>query len=161
MYKEFLSLNPFSNQTASSDSAAHPQTCPEPSADYWSERAQHIFLRAPVLPKAAQPRLHLVGAPCPRTPQCQHLSFCFCFLQPTEPAPLPQQASLWPLALHTEGPGLPAAPAASPPGKVTSQVFTREMGGGLRREGTYVYLQLICVDMWQRPIQYCRAAVLQ
>ena len=37
------------------------------------------------------------------------------------------------------------------------------MGGGteLRREGTYVYLWLIHVDVRQRPIQYCKAIVLQ
>ena len=36
-----------------------------------------------------------------------------------------------------------------------------EMGGGYKREGIYVYLWLICVDVWQRPTQYCRAIVLQ
>ena len=37
------------------------------------------------------------------------------------------------------------------------------LGGGreLRREGTYVYLWLIHVDVRQRPIQYCKAIVLQ
>ena len=42
-----------------------------------------------------------------------------------------------------------------------------EMGGGFRRgegfrrEGTYVYLWLIGVDVWQRPTQYCKAIILQ
>ena len=35
-----------------------------------------------------------------------------------------------------------------------------EMGGGFRRQGTYVYLWLIHVDVWQRLAQYCRAVVL-
>ena len=35
------------------------------------------------------------------------------------------------------------------------------IGGGFWREGTYVCLWLICVDVWQRPTQYCRAIVLQ
>ena len=34
-------------------------------------------------------------------------------------------------------------------------------GDGFRKEGTYVYLWLIRVDVWQRPTQYCRAIVLQ
>ena len=29
------------------------------------------------------------------------------------------------------------------------------VGGRFKREGTYVYLQLIHVDVWQKPIQYC------
>ena len=32
----------------------------------------------------------------------------------------------------------------------------REMGEGFRREGTYIYLWLIHVDVWQKPTQYCR-----
>ena len=32
---------------------------------------------------------------------------------------------------------------------------------GLRREGTYVYLWLILVDVRQRPAQYCKAIILQ
>ena len=35
------------------------------------------------------------------------------------------------------------------------------MGGRLRREGTYLYLWLIHVDVWQRPTQYCKALILQ
>ena len=40
----------------------------------------------------------------------------------------------------------------------------REMGGGVegfKKEGTYVYLWLIHVDVWQRPTQYCKAIILQ
>ena len=29
------------------------------------------------------------------------------------------------------------------------------------REGTYVYLWLIYVDLWQKPTQYCKAIILQ
>jgi len=35
------------------------------------------------------------------------------------------------------------------------------MGEGFRREGTYVYLWLIHVDVWQKPTQCCKAIVLQ
>ena len=30
-----------------------------------------------------------------------------------------------------------------------------EVGGRLTREGTYVYLWLIHIDIWQKPTQYC------
>ena len=30
-----------------------------------------------------------------------------------------------------------------------------------KKEGTYVYLWLICVDVWQKPIQHCKAVILQ
>ena len=33
--------------------------------------------------------------------------------------------------------------------------------GGREREGTWVYLWLICVDVWQRPTQYCNEVILQ
>ena len=36
-----------------------------------------------------------------------------------------------------------------------------EVGGKFRREGTYVYLWLIHVDVWQKPTQYCKAIILQ
>ena len=36
-----------------------------------------------------------------------------------------------------------------------------EWGGGVRREGMYVYLWLILADVWQRPAQYCKAIILQ
>ena len=32
---------------------------------------------------------------------------------------------------------------------------------GSRREGSYVCLWLIHVDVWQRPTQYCKAIILQ
>ena len=35
------------------------------------------------------------------------------------------------------------------------------MGGRLKREGTYVYLWLIHVDVWQKPTQNCKAVILQ
>ena len=34
-------------------------------------------------------------------------------------------------------------------------------GGSGGREHMYVYLSLICVDEWERSIQYCRAIILQ
>ena len=36
-----------------------------------------------------------------------------------------------------------------------------EVGGSSPREGTYVYLQLIHVGLWQKPVQYCKAIILQ
>ena len=30
-----------------------------------------------------------------------------------------------------------------------------------KKEGTYVYLWLIHVDVWQKPTQYCKAIILQ
>ena len=35
------------------------------------------------------------------------------------------------------------------------------MGGRFEREGTYVYLWLIHVDVWQKPAQYCKSIILQ
>ena len=36
------------------------------------------------------------------------------------------------------------------------------VGGGMEvQEGTYVYLWLIHVDVWQKPTQYCKAIILQ
>ena len=37
------------------------------------------------------------------------------------------------------------------------------VGGGrsFMREGTYVYLRLNHVDVWQKPTQYCKAIILQ
>ena len=37
----------------------------------------------------------------------------------------------------------------------------REVGGRFRREGTYVFLQLIHVNVWQKPTQHCKAIILQ
>ena len=36
-----------------------------------------------------------------------------------------------------------------------------EVGGGFKREGSSVYLLLVHDDVWQRPIQYCKAIILQ
>ena len=37
------------------------------------------------------------------------------------------------------------------------------LGGGreFQREGTYIYLWLIHVDVWQKPTKYCKAIILQ
>ena len=37
----------------------------------------------------------------------------------------------------------------------------REIGGRFKREGTYVYLWLIHVDVWQKTANYCKATTLQ
>ena len=37
----------------------------------------------------------------------------------------------------------------------------REMGERFKREGTYVYLWLIHVDVWQKPTGFCKALILQ
>ena len=37
----------------------------------------------------------------------------------------------------------------------------RKVGGQFKKEGTYVYLWLIHVDVWQKPAQYCKATILQ
>ena len=37
----------------------------------------------------------------------------------------------------------------------------RAVGGRFKREGTYVYLWLIHVDVWRKPTQHCKASVLQ
>ena len=36
-----------------------------------------------------------------------------------------------------------------------------EVGGRFKREGAYVYLWLIHVDVWQKPTQHCKAIILQ
>ena len=36
-----------------------------------------------------------------------------------------------------------------------------EVGGKFKREGTYVYLWLIHVDVWQKPTQYWKAIIFQ
>ena len=36
-----------------------------------------------------------------------------------------------------------------------------EVGDRLKREGTYVYLWLIHVDVWQKPTQHSKAIILQ
>ena len=35
------------------------------------------------------------------------------------------------------------------------------VGGKFKREGTYVYLWLIHIDVWQKPAQYWKAIILQ
>ena len=35
------------------------------------------------------------------------------------------------------------------------------VGGRFKREETYVYLWLIHVEVWQKPIQYCKAIIFQ
>ena len=37
----------------------------------------------------------------------------------------------------------------------------RLVGGRLKKEGTYVYLWLIHVDVWQKPTQFCKSIILQ
>ena len=37
----------------------------------------------------------------------------------------------------------------------------RGWGGRIKREGTYVYLWLIHSVVWQKPIQHCKAIILQ
>ena len=37
----------------------------------------------------------------------------------------------------------------------------REVGGSFRRDGTYAYLHMIHVDVWQKPTQYCKTIILQ
>ena len=36
-----------------------------------------------------------------------------------------------------------------------------EVGGRFKREGTYVYLGLIHVDVWQKPTQYFKPLIPQ
>ena len=35
------------------------------------------------------------------------------------------------------------------------------MGGRFKREGIYVYLWLIHVDVWQKPTKFCTLIILQ
>ena len=35
------------------------------------------------------------------------------------------------------------------------------VGERFKTQGTYVYLCLICVDVWQKPTQFCKATILQ
>ena len=37
----------------------------------------------------------------------------------------------------------------------------REMGRWFKKEGTYVYLWLIHVDIWHKPTNFCKAIILQ
>ena len=36
-----------------------------------------------------------------------------------------------------------------------------EVGERFKKKGTYVYLWVVQVDVWQKPIQYCKAIILQ
>ena len=36
-----------------------------------------------------------------------------------------------------------------------------EVGERFKREGTYVYLWLVHIDVWQKPTHYCEAIILQ
>ena len=36
-----------------------------------------------------------------------------------------------------------------------------KVGGRFKREGTYIYLWLIHVDVWQNPTQFCKVIILQ
>ena len=36
-----------------------------------------------------------------------------------------------------------------------------DVGGKFKRKGTYVYLWLTHVNVWQKPTQYCEALILQ
>ena len=40
-------------------------------------------------------------------------------------------------------------------------VQEREVRGRFKREGTYVYLWLIQVDVWQKPTQFYKAIIFQ
>ena len=37
----------------------------------------------------------------------------------------------------------------------------KEVGGGFKREGIWVYLWLIQADVWQKSTQFCKAVTLQ
>ena len=37
----------------------------------------------------------------------------------------------------------------------------REVGQRIKREGTYMYLWLIHIDVWQKPTQFCKTIILQ
>ena len=37
----------------------------------------------------------------------------------------------------------------------------RKVGGRFEREGTYIYLWQVHLDVWQKPTQFCKAIILQ
>ena len=37
----------------------------------------------------------------------------------------------------------------------------REVGGSFKKEGIYVYLWLIHVEVWQKTAKFCKAIILQ
>ena len=45
--------------------------------------------------------------------------------------------------------------------EIKTVMMGREMGGRFKREGTYVYLWLIHVDIWQKPTELCKTIILQ
>ena len=45
--------------------------------------------------------------------------------------------------------------------KIAGSGMGLEVGGRFKTEGTYVYLWLIHVDIWEKPTQYCKAITLQ
>ena len=44
---------------------------------------------------------------------------------------------------------------------VKYSIYRQEVGGRFKRKGTYVYLWLIHVDVWQKPTEYCKEIILQ
>ena len=95
--------------------------------------------------------------------------------------PFPSPGYLSDLGIELRSPALQADSLPSEPrGKpgLMAQIFTEELltndcekggmgsevggmgskvGGRFKREGTYVYLWLIHVDVWQKPTQHCKA----
>ena len=35
------------------------------------------------------------------------------------------------------------------------------MGRRVKREGTYIYIWMTHIDVWQKPTQFCKAIILQ
>lgn len=44
-------------------------------------------------------------------------------------------------------------------GKSSRKGMRREVGERFKREGTYVYLQLIHADVWQEPSKHCKVTI--
>ena len=44
--------------------------------------------------------------------------------------------------------------------KILSVGMGKEVGGRLKREGTYAYLRLIHAEVWQKPTQYYKTIIL-
>ena len=67
----------------------------------------------------------------------------------------------------TEEPGRLVHGVAKSRTRLSNFTFTfinlagREVGGNFKRQGTYIYLWLIHVDVWQKPTQYCKAITTQ
>ena len=47
------------------------------------------------------------------------------------------------------------------PGGGGGSRMERKMGGNFQREGIYVYLCLINVEVWQKTTKFCKAIILQ